>query len=284
MDDILDAQLERLQTDVIDFYLVHSLSSVTWQRLKELSVTDFLDKAIRDGKVRYAGFSFHDTNNIFKEIVDGYDWSFCQIQYNYLDVNYQAGKEGMQYAADKGLGVIAMEPLRGGKLASGIPDDVAALFREANPERSPAQWALRWVWNHPEIAVVLSGMNDIEQVRQNLEAAREAFPGQLTLEESEVISQAKELYGRRIKVNCTTCGYCMPCPNRVNIPGNFGYYNDYHLFPSEEARKTTIRLFNTYIRPGAGPSGCVECGQCEEKCPQGISIIEELKKVTETFG
>jgi predicted aldo/keto reductase-like oxidoreductase len=171
MKDILDTQLERLQTETIDFYLVHSLGDATWKRMKALGINDFLDKAIAEGKIRYAGFSFHDNLDLFREIVDAYNWSFCQIQYNLLDENYQAGKAGMQYAAAKGLGIIAMEPLRGGKLAKGIPDEITEIYKNVHSERTPAQWALKWVWNHAEAGTVLSGMNTLSDVVQTLEAA-----------------------------------------------------------------------------------------------------------------
>ncbi len=283
MEYYLNEQLKRLQTGTIDFYLVHSLVGATWKKLKALGINEFLDKVIKDGKIRYAGFSFHDNFDLFREIVDSYNWTFCQIQYNYLDEDFQAGKAGMQYAASKGLAVVGMEPLRGGKLARNLPDEVSNIFYCSEIRRTPAQWALRWVWNHPEISVVLSGMNAPEDVIQNLQAAMEAFPDSLKSEEVSILNQVKSIYGKRIKVNCTACGYCMPCPSGVNIPGNFGYHNDYHLFSSQVARETTIRLYNHFIKPDERPSLCIECGQCEEKCPQGIAIIEELKNVTEAF-
>jgi predicted aldo/keto reductase-like oxidoreductase len=284
MEDFLDSQRERLQTESIDFYLIHSLGDAIWKRMKALGIDDFLEKAIADGKIRYAGFSFHDNPDLFREIVDAYDWSFCQIQYNLLDENYQAGKAGMQYAANKGLGIIAMEPLRGGKLAKGVPDEMMETYKNVHPDRTPAQWALKWVWNHPEIGIVLSGMNCLDDVIRNLEASEGSFPESLRPEEMTALNKVKSLYGNKIKVNCTTCSYCMPCPSGVNIPGNFGYYNDYFMFSSKGAREATVKLYNIFINPDNRPQACTECGQCEEKCPQGISIIEELKNTGKTFG
>ena len=283
MDYFLDEQLKRLQTDTIDFYLVHSLVGGTWKRMKALGLGDFLNNAISEGKIRHAGFSFHDNFDLFREIVDAYSWTFCQIQYNYLDEDFQAGKAGLRYASAKGLAVVGMEPLRGGKLARNLPDDVTTVFERSGIRRTPAQWALRWVWNHPEIALVLSGMNAPEEVEQNLAVAEEGYANSLTPEEVSILNQVKSLYGKRIKVNCTSCSYCMPCPSGVNIPGNFSYYNDYSLFGSKGAREATVRLYNHFLKPDERPSACIECGLCEDKCPQGIRIIEELKNVGETF-
>ena len=284
MDYFLDSQLKRLQTDFIDFYLVHSLGEGTWRRMKKLGITDFLEKAQADGRIRFPGFSFHDQFDLFREITDAFDWSFCQIQYNYLDEGFQAGKAGLLYAAEKGMGIVGMEPLRGGKLAHSLPEEAAGLFRKSGIERSPAQWALRWVWNHPQISTVLSGMNEPEQVEQNISAADEGWPDSLTPGEMAIINQVKTVFGKKLMVNCTTCGYCMPCPSGVNIPINFTYYNDFHLFDSKTARETTTRLYRHFVKPGEEPSSCIECGQCEEKCPQGVAIISELKNVAKIFG
>jgi predicted aldo/keto reductase-like oxidoreductase len=284
MEKFLNEQLERLQTEVIDLYLLHSLTKEAWRKLETLGVTRFLDNAVRVGKIRYAGFSFHDSEDAFREIVDSYNWSFCQIQYNYLDEEFQAGTAGLQYAAAKGMAVVAMEPLRGGKLARNLPDEVSALFESRGLGRSPAWWALRWVWNHPEVAVVLSGMNSPEDVTRNLETAGEGEADSLGSEDIRLLQLARSIFSARIRVNCTACGYCMPCPSGVNIPGNFNYYNDFHVFISPEARQSTLRLYNNLVTPGERPSACIECGQCEEKCPQKIAIINELKKVAGTFG
>jgi len=276
MDNILNEQLQRLQTDYIDFYLVHALNSTTWKNLKELGISEFLDQAIRDGRIKYAGFSFHDKQETFNEIVDWYDWSFCQIQYNYLDEEFQAGKKGLDYAAQKGLGLIIMEPLRGGKLATNLPTSVQDVFNHADKVRTPAEWALRWVWNHPEVSLLLSGMNSMAQVVENIKIAQNAEVNSFTEKENEVIEQAKNVFKQRIKVNCTGCGYCMPCPAGVNIPGCFTFYNNFHMFGQEE-------MYLRLLQPGQRASNCIECGECETHCPQSIAIREELKGVKAIF-
>ncbi len=276
MDRYLNEQLKRLETDFIDFYLVHNINNQVWPALKEAGVARFLDKAIKDGRIKYAGFSFHDEVDLFKEVVDYYDWSFCQIQYNYLDENFQAGKEGLQYAAQKGLGIAIMEPLKGGKLAGDLPETVQNAFSQADIKRKPADWALRWVWNHPEVSVVLSGMNTMEQVEENLKSANEAEVESLTAEEVGVVDRAKAIFRERIKVSCTACGYCMPCPAGVDIPVCFTMYNNHHMFGREEA-------YDIWVAPQQKASNCVECGKCETHCPQGISIRRELKNVKAVF-
>jgi predicted aldo/keto reductase-like oxidoreductase len=275
MDKYLNEQLKRLETEVIDFYLIHSLNKTFWENLKNAGFTDFLDQAIRDGRIKYAGFSFHDKFECFKEIVDYYDWSFCQIQFNYLDENFQAGLAGLKYAAQKGLGIAIMEPLRGGKLASGLPGEVQQIFDNAEIKRSPADWALRWVWNHPEVSVVLSGMNSMEQVSENSKTAGETEPNSLSENELKLYAAAKGAYMARTKVNCTGCGYCMPCPAGVNIPSCFTCYNNYGMFGSDS--------FYAMLQPQQRASCCVECGECETHCPQGIAIRQELKNVKAVF-
>jgi uncharacterized protein len=279
MEKYLQEQLERLQTDTIDFYLVHALNATTWPVLKAAGISEFLDQAIKAGKIKYAGFSFHDKVGLFKEIVDYYDWSFCQIQYNYLDEEYQAGKEGLEYAAKKGLGIVIMEPLRGGNLAN-LPEEAKAVLAQADVKRTPAEWALRWVWNHPEVSVVLSGMTAMEQVVENIKVAGEAQENSLTPEEMKLIDLMKKFFKERIKVNCTACGYCMPCSAGINIPGCLSTYNDHWVFGGTPEPKQRYEIFT---KLGAPASKCVECGKCESHCPQGIAISKELKKVKELF-
>ena len=283
MDKYLNEQLKRLETDCIDFYMVHGINRLYWENLKELSFEEFLDEAIADGKIKHAGFSFHHRLDLFKEVVDHYGWSFCLIQYNYLDDEYQAGKEGMEYAYKKGLGIAVMEPLRGGQLATNIPQEVQDLFDESDVNRSPAEWALRWVWNHPEVSVVLSGMSTMDQLKENLKIAKEAQPNTLTDIELKIIDQAKSLFEEKLQINCTSCGYCLPCPSGVNIPENFSKYNDYFLFGSPEAKEEYQFHYNALIVENERSSVCIECGACEEHCPQGIRIIHELKKVKELY-
>jgi len=275
MDKYLKEQLERLQTDSIDFYLVHALNATLWKNVKEAGITEFLDQAISDGRIKHAGFSFHEKHEHFNEIVDSYDWSFCQIQYNYMDEEYQAGKKGLQYAEQKGLGLTIMEPLRGGKLVANLPLAVQRVFEQASIKRTPAEWALRWVWNHPEVAVLLSGMNSMEQVVENIKVAQTATVNALTANEKDLIEQAKNIFKLRMKINCTACGYCMPCPSGVNIPGCFTLYNNFHMFGREE--------FYGMLQPKQRASNCVECGQCETHCPQTIPIRQELKNVKAIF-
>ncbi|MFT8349849.1 aldo/keto reductase [Clostridium saccharoperbutylacetonicum] len=283
MDKYLNEQLERLQTDKIDFYLVHALNKGSWENLKKLGINEFLDSAIKDGRIRYAGFSFHDKLDVFKEIVDYYDWSFCQIQYNYLDEDFQAGTEGLEYAASRGLGVVIMEPLRGGKIVRDLPEEILNTFDKSEIKRSPAEWALRWVWNHPEVSVVLSGMNTMDNVTENIRVANEALPNSLNESELEIMESVKKAFEERIKVNCTACEYCMPCPAGVNIPKNFSCYNEYNVFVTQTTEKELKNRYNV-IDESERADKCVECGKCESHCPQAIKIREELKNVKALFA
>jgi len=290
MDKFLNAQLVRLKTDHIDYYLVHGVDGETWDTSKRLGVVDFLDGAKKDGRIVNAGFSFHGDKESFKRIVDEYDWEFCQIQYNYLDEQNQAGKEGLQYAAGKGLGVIVMEPLRGGNLAGKMPPAIQAIWDEADTKRTPAEWALRWIWNHPEVTVVLSGMNEEKQIEENIRIAGEAHPGSLTDKELDLVKRASEKYRELMKVGCTGCGYCMPCPAGVNIPYCFEVYNGLHMFGGGRKAKMEARI--SYLSqlaeiPGARTAGyasqCEKCGACEEVCPQQLPVSELLEDVTAEF-
>ena len=284
MDRFLDAQLRKLATPRIDYYLVHSLNGDTWDRIAALGVAEFLDRAAADGRIANAGFSFHGSREDFKRIVDAYPWRFCQIQYNYLDEETQAGAEGLKYAASKGLGVIVMEPLRGGTLAVPPPPEIDALWRESQPRRSPAEWALRWVWDHPEVTVALSGMNDQAQVEENLRVAAEAGPGSLTAEEAGLVGRVARKYREIMKVGCTGCGYCQPCPSGVDIAGSFDLFNAFHTFGKTEAG------FLYVLRAGGILSGrpayaslCARCLDCLEKCPQQLPIPDLLEQVAKEF-
>lgn len=283
MDMYLNEQLKRLEVDCIDYYMIHGINKIFWENLKKLGFEEFLDEAIADGKIKHAGFSFHHRIDLFKEVVDHYNWSFCLIQYNYLDEDYQAGKEGLKYAYDKGLGIAVMEPLRGGQLASNIPPGVQELFDESDVERSPAEWALRWVWNHPEVSVVLSGMSTMEQLEENLKIAEEALPNSLTDAELNTVDQAKTIFETKLQINCTSCGYCLPCPSGVNIPENFHKYNNYYLFGSPEEIEMYKFSYYALVMENERASKCIECGICEEHCTQDIEIIKELKKVKELY-
>jgi hypothetical protein len=285
MDRYLAEQLARLRTDHIDFYLVHGLNQPFWENLSELGVTDFLDNALADGRIRHAGFSFHDNVTLFKEIVDAFDWTFAQIQYNFMDENYQAGTEGLEYAAKKGLGIVVMEPIRGGLLARDLAG-VKEIWQKAKVQHSPAGWALRWVWNHPEVTVVLSGMSTPEQVRQNVASADSGLAGSLTKTELALFRKVKKELEKRIVIPCTGCKYCVPCPQGVSIPECFEEFNRGHIYQAEEqARQHYLMILGGFFDGTPHfASLCQECGECEEKCPQSLPIRENLKKVREYFG
>ncbi|MGB9928564.1 MAG: aldo/keto reductase [Methanosarcina sp.] len=278
MDRYLNEQLERLKTDHIDFYLIHALNKDFWATVKKNGVFDFLNSALKDGRIRYTGFSFHDDITLFKEIVDSYSWDLCQIQYNFMDENFQAGKEGLMYAASKRLGVVIMEPLRGGYLVSTVPQDIQSVWDSAAIKRSPVEWSLRYLWNYPEITVVLSGMSDLSHVEDNVRLADKGMPNSLTEDENQLIAKVNKIYKSKMKVNCTGCQYCMPCPSGVNIPECFKFYNNAEMFDNVEGEKLQ------YENLEGKASNCTECGQCEEKCPQQSPIRDRLKEVVKTFG
>lgn len=280
MDKYLNEQLDKLKTDYIDFYLVHALNSNYWKNLKENGLFEFLDTIKKDGRVKYIGFSFHDKVDLFKEIVDYYDWTFCQIQYNFIDEDYQAGKEGLLYAAEKGLGIVIMEPLRGGKLVNNISNDIMDIWNSYEIKRTPVEWALRYIWNYPSVSTVLSGMSNLKQVKENIEFANKAKVNSLTEDELNIIYSARDKYKSKIKVDCTTCKYCMPCPSGVNIPSSFGLYNNAFMFEDVEGAKD---LYHRFIKEENRASKCIECGVCEDSCPQHIKIIEKLIEVVDTF-
>ncbi len=283
MDKYLNIQLEKLQTDHIDYYMLHGLNSATWEKSKKYGVFDFFSKAKKQGKIINAGFSFHGDRKTFIEIVDSYDWEFCQIQYNYIDEDVQAGKEGLLYAASKDLAVMIMEPLRGGNLADKVPGEVTRLYSEAETKRTPADWAFRWIWNHPEVTVVLSGMNDERHIEENIRTCNSAFPNSMTEKELAIIDKAKETYKKLLKVPCTGCSYCMPCPFGVNIPMCFEYYNQYY---SGSSKFMTRGMYACHLMGVMGETAnaslCRNCGKCLKACPQHIAIPDELKKATKT--
>ena len=284
MDTFLNAQLEKLKTDHIDYYLVHALVGALWDNVEKLGVADFLTKAKADGRIRNAGFSFHGAGEDFSRIVDAYDWDFCQIQYNFLDEKNQAGTAGLEYAASRGLGVIIMEPLRGGNLTKTVPPAVREIWDEATVKRTPAEWALRWIWNHPEVTVVLSGMNDEAHIRENLKVAGVAYPNSLTEAELQLVKRVESKYRELMKVACTGCRYCMPCPSGVNIPLCFEEYNNLYLAddPNGEKFMYAARLGGAVaLGDPEFASLCVQCGQCVEKCPQHIDIPTVLESVVE---
>lgn len=278
-DAILDKQLERLQTDHIDFYLLHAMNAIAFEKkVLRYGVMERLEAARAAGKIKYVGFSFHDKIDVFKNICDAYNWDFCQIQLNYIDTKYQAGIEGLKYAASKGMGVSIMEPLRGGYLAN-VPAAVKDIFDKTN--KTPVEWGLDYLWNMPEVSIVLSGMSNEEQIAQNLEYASRSSAGMFTKEDEEVIEKVQGVFASYDTVPCTGCSYCLPCPKGVGIPYNFVVYNNYKTgSPFEEEKKR----YNEWVPMfGQKASACVACHKCEEICPQHINIVERLKKVAETF-
>ncbi len=285
MDKFLNAQLEKLKTDHIDYYLIHGLSGEVWDKMESLGVIDFIEKAKSDGRIVNAGFSFHGSGDDFKRIVDAYPWIFCQIQYNFMDEDHQAGTEGLKYAASKNLGVIIMEPLLGGNLANPVPSEVEKFWNEAATKRTPAEWAFRWVWNHPEVTVVLSGMNEESHIEENLKIADEAYPNSLTNNELELVNRVEQKYNQLMKIGCTGCQYCMPCPSGVDIPECFSIYNNLHMFGNADGARFTyaIRMSGVFTNtePGGFASQCIECGQCTDICPQSLKIPDLLKAVVE---
>jgi hypothetical protein len=279
MDVLLQTQLKTLQTDRIDYYLVHNLVGTSWERMRSLGVLDFLARAKQAGKIRHAGFSYHGNKEAFPGIVDAFDWDFCQIQYNFLDEHNQAGRAGLEYAAKKGLGVIIMEPLRGGNLARTPPAPIQQLWDAANPRRTPAEWALRWIWDHPEVTLVLSGMNSEAQIEENTTIAAAGQPNSLTPQERTLVSEVAAAFRKTMKVPCTSCQYCLPCPHGVDIPGCFETFNSYHAFKDKSAMMFYMFKVGGLIAAPARASQCTSCGACLKKCPQGIQIPEELKQV-----
>jgi uncharacterized protein len=282
MESTLTTSLKRLKTDHVDYYLVHTLmTNDGWQRLKQMGAGDFLEKARAAGKIRHIGFSYHGDRAQFRDIVDDYPWEFCQIQFNYLDEHFQAGVEGLQYAASKGLGVIVMEPLRGGLLVKKMPPEINAIWERASVKRPPAEWALRWVWDHPEVSVVLSGMNAENQVVENIRAAENALPDSLSSQDRAIIGEVRDAISKSLKIGCTGCGYCMPCPAGVNIPQCFMCYNNKFLFRDRTAQLNYI-TFTTGADSGASSyaSLCRKCGKCEEHCPQHLPIRDNLRAVS----
>lgn len=286
MDMFLKKQLEKLNTDHIDYYLIHNLVGSSWENIRDLGVTDFLDRAKADGRIINAGFSYHGNAEDFKDIVDGYDWDFCQIQYNFLDENIQAGRKGLEYAASCDLGVVIMEPLRGGNLAAPVPAEVMDIWNKADVKRGPVEWALRWVWSHPAVTVVLSGMNEPYQVEENLKFAEEGLADSLTPKELELIKIVADKYTELMKINCTGCRYCMPCPQRVDIPACFEMYNNLYMFDGKDRLMVMYAAKLGGILRGAEKnlaSQCVQCGQCLDACPQHLPIPQLLEKVVEDF-
>lgn len=280
MDHYLNEQLERLQTEQIDVYLLHSVKEDYWTNLESLGVLEFLDDAINDGRIKYTGFSFHGELELFFDVIDSYKWDICQVQYNIVDENYQAGREGIHYASSQGVGVVIMEPLRGGTLVKNVPPEVQEIWNETPIKRSPVEWALKYLWDQEEVDVVLSGMSTYEDLEENLKIAEEGFSNSLMMEEKEIIREVRAAYNERKQVECTQCGYCMPCSSGVDIPGNFQQLNHAYMFQDVENSRMNYYML---LKEGERASSCTECGKCENLCPQMVPIQRTLKKVRDTF-
>ena len=270
-------ELSRLRTDHIDYYLMHMFTDYAeWVRLQKLGIEQWIARQKEEGRIRYIGFSYHGDTEMFLKILDAYDWDFCQIQYNYLDEHTQAGRTGLQAAAKKGIPVIIMEPLRGGKLVN-LPEQAKQVLASHGKGYTPAELGLRWLWNQPEVTCVLSGMNSEEMVNENIRIASDAEPGHLTEEDMEIVAQIRQIIRQREKVGCTGCRYCMPCPKGVDIPGNFHYYNLMYMEKKSSARKEFARNMGFRKEPGFATQ-CVGCGLCEKHCPQHLPIRQKLKE------
>ena len=269
-------ELRRLRTDHVDFYLMHMLTDTdTWDRLKGLGIEEWIREKKASGAIRQVGFSYHGNSEMFCRLIDAWDWDFCQIQYNYMDEHSQAGRRGLYHAHGKGIPVIIMEPLRGGKLVNRLPEEAKQIFADHKTKHTPAQWAFRWLWNQPEVTVVLSGMNSDEMVRDNIHTASATRVGELTREDEAMLRRVVGAINGKLKVGCTGCGYCMPCPKKVDIPGTFAAYN--RRYQEGKFWGFVDYVICTMLRKNStAASNCVKCGRCEKHCPQHIPIREKL--------
>lgn len=285
LDKLFNEQLKRLRTDYVDYYFMHMLSDVTsWERLKGIGIIEWLEQKKAAGAIRQVGFSYHGNADTFCELLDAHDWDICLIQYNYMDENSQAGRRGLVYAHEKGVPVAIMEPLRGGKLVSRLPEEVKRIFAEYKTQHTPAQWAFRWLWSQPEPTVVLSGMNSDAMIRDNINTASATQIGEIGPEEEAMLKRVVRAINSKTKVECTSCGYCMPCPKGVDIPGTFAAYNRRYTEGLYDALYEYMMCTALRKNP-ASIANCTECGLCERHCPQNIEIrahLKDAKKVLET--
>jgi predicted aldo/keto reductase-like oxidoreductase len=278
-DKFFDKELERLKTDHIDYYLMHMITdSAQWEKFRQWGIEPWIAEKKQTKKIQQAGFSFHGSHDEFIKILNAYPWDFCQIQYNYSDENYQAGKDGLKTAAAKGIPVVVMEPLLGGKLATGLPKEAVKLFSRADPSLSPAAWGLRWLWNQPEVTCVLSGMNTSKQMEENIQAAKNFRP--LTDAELSVYKEVVAIFTKAYKINCTGCNYCMPCPKGINIPGCFAAYNSSFAQNFAVGMQQFFTSTALMSKKPYSPRLCIECGKCESHCPQHLPIRRALKQVS----
>ncbi len=285
MEKLFNIQLKNLKTDYIDYYLLHALNGDAFKKLEGFGIFDLLTKLKEQGAIRNVGFSFHGRRKDFRKIVDAYDWEFCQIQYNYLDTQNQAGRKGLEYAAKKDMGIIVMEPLRGGNLGKTPPKEIGKLWEDADTKRAPVEWSLEWIWNHPEVTCILSGMNEDAHIQQNIEIASRVLPNTMSQNDLEIVEKTETIYRKLMKAGCTGCNYCMPCPSGVNIPLCFEFYNSYHVFDDKKNAAFGYLGFLGGVLSGESSlaSRCEECGECEKKCPQELPIQDLLKDVKNQF-
>jgi hypothetical protein len=280
-DTLLNEQLEKLQDEHIDFYLLHALNKERWSQVRDLGVREWAERALVDGRIGYLGFSFHDDYDAFQTIIDDYEgWTFCQIQHNYIDVENQAGTKGLRYAASKGLAVVIMEPILGGRLVD-PPEPIQQIWDGAAKKRTPADWALQWLWNQPEVSVVLSGMSAMQHVEENVASAEMSGVGSLSEEELVLFDHVRKKYKELCPIPCTKCGYCMPCPNGVDIPRNFAVYNEGIMYDKPDRAREGYTVWTPEEKRA---SQCIQCRECEEKCPQSIFISEWMPIVHDVLG
>ena len=283
LEKIFQEQLKRLRTTYVDNYLMHMLPDVhIWEKLIRMGVLDWIKEKQAAGQIRNLGFSYHGNSRHFMELIDAYDWDFCQVQYNYMDEFSQAGRQGVRHAASKGIPVIIMEPLRGGRLVQGLPQKAVEVFEKAEPKRSPAEWGLRWLWNQPEVSCVLSGMNSMEMLDENIRIANSVKVNELTDDHMKMFEKVKKAINEKIKVPCTGCGYCTPCPAGVDIPGSFRCYN----VRNTDGFFTGMReymMLTTFRSERTNASLCKKCGKCVSACPQHIDIPEKLRNIKNQF-
>ena len=283
IDKYFEEELKRLQTDYIDYYLMHMLTDIaSWNKLKELGIEDWIDQQKASGKIRNIGFSFHGDTAMFLQILDAYDWDFCQIQYNYMDENTQAGRKGLMAAAEKGIPVIIMEPLRGGKLVNLLPEKAKKLIAAHPKKYTAAEWAFRWLWNQPQVTCVLSGMNSMDMVKENVRIASDAIEDSFDEADYAMIEDIKKEINAKMKVGCTGCAYCMPCPKGIDIPGTFRCYNEMYTEKKSVGRFEYAQVIGLR-KESAFATQCVSCGKCESHCPQHIAIREELKNADQAL-
>ena len=280
LEKIFNEQLKRLDVDCIDMYLIHNANVPIWKRTLKYNILDFLEKKRAEGKIKYIGFSFHDAFALFQEIIEAFPWDFCQIQLNYMDAEFQAGVKGLKFAGSKNIPVVIMEPLKGGKLTDILPPSIEAFWAQAPIKRTPAEWAMRWVADFPEVLTILSGMSSMEQVDENIRILSEAKPNSLTELEHGIIKSVADEYNKLIQFSCTGCKYCLPCPEKIFIPTIIGLYNDWHLYQGSPKVRGDYKL---WVPPKAGPSVCKTCKSCEARCPQQLPISDIMKKAQAIF-